>query len=125
MSEMSAEVLSRMLEDGRRYIMRSEPVFKRLCTALGGPVPPLSRAPNRSVFIAVSRSRGDNGDVASASQQCPPAVESEGGETIAAEFTTDGQAGREVLVSGPSQQRNAAPSPHTDASERPQVGTLM
>lgn len=34
LSEMRADILGHMLEDGRRYIQRSAPVFKRLRDAL-------------------------------------------------------------------------------------------
>ena len=52
LSETRADVLARMLDDGRRYIQRCEPDFRRLCGLLGGPAP---RPPGRALHVAVAR----------------------------------------------------------------------
>lgn len=52
LSETRADVLARMLDDGRRYIQRCEPDFRRLCALLGGPAP---RPPGRALHVAVAR----------------------------------------------------------------------
>ena len=59
LSELRVEILKQMLDDGRRYIQRSEPIFHKLCLALGGPSSKFAtQGPSRSLYVAYGRRDG-------------------------------------------------------------------